>query len=145
MLLKVKGFKIPKGLSTTPFLPIEDIKADDEWAWMKRKPKHLIPLKDSSWPEEVKLEIVRYFKEIGIENPLECKLVEPHAVEFGGMPEDGEYNLKKVNWQRLKEWFKYEALTYAGKDDECRKIQEKVKKKYGHIFRHEIVYTYGGW
>jgi hypothetical protein len=110
--------------------------------------EHLISLGETRWPESVKGEIENIFKEIGIEEPLRQKLVEPFACAFGGIKDDsGDYKFDKVNWEHVVDYFRWEALSISGEvssDDfylKARELQDQASKKYGSKFLHYLVYA----
>ena len=110
--------------------------------------EHLIPLGETKWPESVKSNIENIFKEIGIEEPLKQKLVEPFAWAFGGRNDaSGDYNFDKVNWECVVDYFRWEALSMSEKDDDdehhltSKELQDQALKKYGSKFLHYLVYA----
>jgi hypothetical protein len=134
MLLKVKG------LGVNPDLRIHEFD-------QKRRPKHLSPLGETTWPEWVKGVIVERFHAIGVEDPLRQKLVEPFALAFGGRNNDGAYDLARVDWQKVVHYFTWEASTWGIDSDEKeaahQALNAKMKAKWGGAFNHQVVYSDG--
>ena len=130
MLLKVKGLK------SNPRLHEFD-----------ERPKHLWTLGRAPWPKGVKQQIARLFKAIGIVNPMRQKLVEPHALAFGGHDSVDGFDLSDVNWELVVDYFTWEASAWgrdsASKDKAHRALNEQMDEKYGAPFNHQIVYTDG--
>ena len=136
MLLKVKG------LSVKPDLLIHEF-GDRCWP----KPKHLSPLGETMWPEWVKGAIAERFRAIGVEDPLRQKLVEPFALAFGGKNADGAYDLDRVDWQKVVDYFTWEASAWGIDSDEKEKahrvLVDQMKAKWGGVFNHQVVYSDG--
>lgn len=152
MFLRTKGLKIPDYLQMWSF---DAQPSKGPMGFMSGKPKHLVPLGDTPWPEDVKADIVAIFKELGVENPLKQKLVEPYAKCFGGRDNSGEYDLADVNWEMAMDYFKVEVAQYAlnGLEtdseyedslDEIEALQRKAEAKYGDRFNHRFVYEKRG-
>lgn len=134
-LINDKDLTVPKDLRGHCFF---DGKLADN-VWGGEKPKHLIPLGQSLWPDEVKNQIVEIFKAIGVADPLRQKLVEPFAIVFGGKHREKESDLSEVNWGMVIDYFTWEAAAMTD-PDKSRRLQNKAEKKYGGIFSHYIVY-----
>lgn len=112
------------------------IKTGDE---MVDKPDHLVPLKSALWPDKVKEKITAIFKAIGVPNPMEQKLVEPHARVFGGICDENQSILDDVDWEMLVDYFEWEAAALTDRE-KSEALQEKCLKKRGGIFSHYQVY-----
>lgn len=110
-----------------------------EGVWGGEKPKHLVSLKDSMWPEEVIDKITQIFKAIGILDPLGQKLVEPYAVVFGCKNVEGRQDLSGVNWELAVDYFTFEAASVT-RDEKVHALQKRALKKYGGHFSHYAVY-----
>lgn len=94
MLIHVEGLKIPNDL----LVHVKYGETDRSVPRLLRKPASLVPLEDAPWPGGVKDKTSQVFKNIGIENPLKQKLVEPKAHVFGGWDREmKKYNLSGVN------------------------------------------------
>lgn len=135
MLIRLKGKKFKNMLL--------DRQAVDE----KDRPEHLITLGDTLWPEPVKLKIAQTFKDIGVENPMRQKLVEPYCRGFGGHDNYGEYDLENVNWEYLVDYFIWEASAWMADTEEDvkkhYKLVDKMKAKWGGPFSHYAAYQDG--
>lgn len=110
-----------------------------EGTWGGEKPKHLVSLKESMWPEEVIDKIAQIFKGIGVIDPMKQKLVEPYAVVFGGKNVDGRQNLSGANWELAVDYFTFEAASIT-RNQKVHELQEEALKKYGGYFSHYAVY-----
>lgn len=124
MFLRLENYKLPENV---------------EWSYTPDEARQkyggeVVPLKDAGWLEKHVADIEAIFKTIGIESPLEQKLVEPTLLAFGG-PDHA-----KVNWQKVKDYFKWEAASMT-KNPKAWKLQEEADKKYGHVFNHYAPYT----
>lgn len=104
------------------------------------RPKHLVPLGQAGWPAEVVNKIVELFKAIDLQDPERQKLVEPYAVVFGGRCDDGMSDLSKVNWEKVVDYFTWEAAEHGEDVELADKLQGEARKKYGGIFMHYPVY-----
>jgi len=75
------------------------------------------------------------------------KLVEPHAIAFGGRDENWNYDMSLVNWDMAVEYFTWEATAWkAGQGDEeaarrSHALQDKAIEKYDFLFNHRPVYA----
>jgi hypothetical protein len=107
--------------------------------WGGERPKHLIPLEQSTWPDEVKQAIVKIFTAKGLSDPMMQKIIEPMARVFGGREAEGVIDLSDVNWELVIDYFTWEAESIMS-TDKAKKLQKKAKKKYGGIFSHDAVY-----
>jgi hypothetical protein len=138
MLLVVEGLEeIPERLMIHAFFenPGEGPGVD-----FQRCPPGLLPLGKSEWPQWVLDGIVKICREIGLSNPLRQKLVEPNAHAFGGWDEKREkYDLAGVDWDKLIDYFTWEAAAWTDVV-KAEKLQKRAKKKYGGIFSHHEVY-----
>jgi len=143
MLLSVNG------LSSRPRLKLHEvtdtpIKGDP---WRTRRPKNVIPLGETIWPDEVKKRIAQVFIKIGVEDPYRQKLVEPYAKVFGGKDDDGAYDLKAVDWIKLVDYFTWEAAAWdndtPAKEKALLSMVANIRKKYGGMFNHQQVYHDG--
>ena len=114
MLLKVKGLSVKERLTLHEFT--NDPPEGDPWG--RKRPKHLITLGETPWPDAVKEDIAKSFKQIGVEDPLQQKLVEPHARAFGGKDNDGAYDLSGVDWAMVMDYFRWEAAAWDRDTDE---------------------------
>jgi hypothetical protein len=142
LFLKVKDLEMPKDLEWCALTNRADAAPDDPWAEIEGVPDNLVPMGKADWPVEVKKEIAQAFMEIGLEDPLRQKLVEPYAVAFGGEPRNGAYDFTGVNWEMAVEYFKYEAANYDFPVDheKIEAMQQAAEKKYGGRFFHYSVY-----
>jgi hypothetical protein len=141
MFIDINGIKFPKKL-------LFHVCLNNGQKAFYHIPDHLIPLGETKWPKSVKDKIVKIYQEIGIEEPLKQKLVEPLAWAFGGIKDiSGDYNLDKVNWEYVVDYFKWEALAISEEADNdefhqrAKELQERATKKYGSIFLHYLVYA----
>jgi len=141
MFLHIDGIEVPKKL-------IYHVCFNDGRKLFYHMPEHLIPLGDTTWPDQAKDKIVKIFQEIGIEQPLRQKLVEPFAFAFGGVKDSsGGCILDKVNWEYLVDYFRWEAQTISSQDDDdeferkAKELQEQACKKYGSRFLRYLVYV----
>lgn len=133
MLLYVKGLAINDDLSMHVF------------GFEKRpKPSHLSPVGETLWPDYVKKEISRLFKEIGVEDPLKQKLVEPFALAFGGNDNDGAYDLENVNWEMVMDYFKWESSAWTAVDrrEAHMALTKEIIDRWGGLpCNHEQAYS----
>jgi hypothetical protein len=137
-------YKIPANLKPMVFKRLEDIDPNSIYAESERgNLKGLQTLDKTPFPAEVKNQIVEAFKKIGVENPLQQKLVEPYAIYFGGHDKDGEYEYSNVNWDKVIDYFEYEAASLSGDAKRAIALQKRANKKYGHEFFHYAVYEDG--
>jgi hypothetical protein len=141
MFLHIEGIEVPKKL-------MYHVCFDDGRKFFYFKPEYVIPLGETQWPDPVKDEVVNIFRVIGIEQPLRQKLVEPFAAAFGGKKEvSGVYNLEKVNWEQLVDYFRWEsqAISSQADNDEfevrAEALQARAVKKYGSRFLRYLVYA----
>jgi hypothetical protein len=105
------------------------------------KPDSLIPLEDTPWPNEVKRKIVDIMKGIGIPDPMSQKLVEPYAIAFGGDDPGGAYDLSKVDWEMVVDYFIWEAASWTHNSKEIDRLFEESIVKRGFSFCHRGVYS----
>jgi hypothetical protein len=133
-------FKLPKVFQAMAFYKPEEIDPDKPWHDYITIPSELTTLKDSMFPEWVKARIVEIYKDFGVENPLEQKLVEPFAYYFDGTNNEGVPDFKHVDWQKVIDYFQFEAVSVAGTREDAIKLQNKAIEKYGHGFFHKDVY-----
>jgi hypothetical protein len=134
MFLEVPGFMLPTDMrihAVTDRPPLG--------TWGGERPKHLIPLGESSWPDEIKQAIVKIFNAKGLSDPMRQKIIEPMARVFGGMKTDGAIDLLRVNWELVVDYFTWEAESIMH-TNKAKKLQKQAKKKYGGIFSHYRVY-----
>jgi hypothetical protein len=141
MFLNIDGIDVPKKLRY-------HLCFDDGRKFFYVRPENLIPLGETAWPEDVKDDVAAIFKEIGIEEPLRQKLVEPFAAAFGGIKDSsGGYMLDKVDWGRATDYFRWEAQAISMEKDndefdiKAKEMQEAAKRKYGSIFLRYLVYA----
>ncbi|MBN1625288.1 MAG: hypothetical protein JW944_02085 [Deltaproteobacteria bacterium] len=141
MFLHIDGIEVPKHL-------MYHVCFNDGRKLFYNMPENLIPLGETEWPETVKGMIEEIFRQIGIEQPLRQKLVEPYACAFGGIKgSSGECKLGKVNWDQLVDYFRWEAQTISSREanDEFEiragELQEQALVKYGSKFVRYIVYA----
>jgi hypothetical protein len=134
MSLEVPGFMLPRDMRIGA---VTDRPALGTWGG--ERPKHLIPLEQSSWPDEIKEAIVKIFMAKGLSEPMRQKIIEPMARVFGGMKTDGAIDLSGVNWELVVDYFTWEAESIMH-TDKAKKLQKQAKKKYGKIFSHYQVY-----
>jgi len=141
MFLHVEGIDVPQKL-------LFHVCFNDGRRIFYNLPDNLITLGETKWPDHVKGEIVKIFKEIGIREPLRQKLVEPYAGAFGGIKESsGACNLDRVNWGHLLDYFRWEAQAISSQDDNdesfirAKELQDQACKKYGSKFFHYVTYA----
>ena len=103
------------------------------------KPAHVIPLNGALWPDKIKKKVTEIFKAIGVPDPMNQKLVEPHARVFGGRCIEGSSILDEVDWKLLLDYFEWEAAALTD-PEKSEALQEKCEKKRGGIFTHQPVY-----
>ena len=142
MFLEIDGLTLPDRLKIECF---EENPSGGEWADYRRRPKEWIPLGETAWPDEVKAQIVEFYKAIGVEDPLRQKLVEPYAKCFGGRNRDGAYDLDGVNWDAVVDYFRFEARSITAQTDDDRAVleamqAEAVEKYGGRLPMHYMVY-----
>jgi len=144
MLLITKDLTVPRNLQVYAKYSTEFINefANPTDNIMMVQPKHLVPLEETDWPDNVKAEIAKIFKEIGVPEPMKQKLVEPYAKGFGGVVDDSkEYKLENVNWELVIYYFKWEAATWSYNTKEIDKLEKVCMEKYGFTpFWHYGVY-----
>jgi hypothetical protein len=132
MFLKVKGLKITNENGLYEF---------------KERPVHLRTLGRAPWPKGVKQAISRLYKEIGVQNPMRQKLVEPYAFAFGGRNNDGGFDFDEVNWELAIDYFTWEASAQNRYSEAREKahdaLNEQIIEKYGAPFNHQFVYCDG--
>ncbi|MBT8762473.1 hypothetical protein KFV02_00815 [Desulfohalobiaceae bacterium Ax17] len=140
MLLITKNLSVPKdlrGFAKYSFEFIDEV--SDRLGGIQ--PKHLIPLGEADWPEDVKNKIAEIFKKIGVPDPMKQKLVEPYARGFKGkVGKSKEYNFEEVNWEIVVYYFKWEAACWIGDYDEADRIKEEYYKK---DFEYDPFWHYG--
>jgi hypothetical protein len=117
---------------------------------VKEKPKWLVPLGESMWPDDVIAEITGIFTAVGLGNPLVQKLVEPTCNGFGGYKNEGVVYFDEVNWDFVVAYFRHEAIVLFGDDEDEESFEENFKKivksreaifkKFGTLVRHYEVY-----
>ena len=111
-----------------------------------QKPTHLVPLGEAMWPKEVIEKITQLFKAIDLQDPGRQKLVEPYAVAFGGKNIEGMADYSSVNWDKLVDYFIWEAAEHDENPTLAEELQQKALAKYGKMFMHYPVYEeYSGW
>jgi hypothetical protein len=140
MILDVKGLKYPEEMTIHLMADRNALSEDDPWYDFAVMPKHLLVLGDAKWPADVKSRIVEAYKLVGLESPLRQKVVEPLAIAFGGRKHEGEYRLDYVNWEKLVDYYTFEAASISRNIERAQKLQDEAKAKYGHIFNHYNVY-----
>lgn len=128
-------------------LKVEGLSCNNVYAEFER-PKHLVPLGDSLWPEGIKNTVNRIFKKIGVEDPMRQKLVEPFARVFGGRERDGISDLEDVNWDKVVDYFRWEASAWTrlrSKENELAhdKLIDEIWERWGGCFSHQMVYSDG--
>lgn len=104
------------------------------------KPFYLCTLNDTLWGNEVKEKIAKFYKNVGVQDPLNQKLVEPYAGAFGGQNKEGVADLSKVNWEMLVDYFKWEALAISDNHTKAAKVYKEAEKKHNISFSHYYVY-----
>ncbi|MFZ5572032.1 MAG: hypothetical protein ACOZF0_16655 [Thermodesulfobacteriota bacterium] len=136
MLLRIKGVKTKHAIHEV------DPDAGEDSFFMK--PKHLVTLGEVAWPEWVKEDIAQQFRRIGIQDPYKQKLVEPFAMAFGGRNNDGAYDLSRVKWEMVVDYFRWESAAWDRDTPEKEKALKlmiaEIKAKYGGMFNHQMVY-----
>ena len=141
MLLRIKGLKFPERFIIHSF---SKEPATGPMDFMDEVSPGLVPLEDTLWPDEVKAKVVEIFKKIGVEAPLQQKLVEPYVKCFGGKEVEGEAVLDGVNWTQLIDFFKFEAKQWTWETEadleNLKSIQERAEKKYGDFLNHRYFY-----
>jgi hypothetical protein len=108
---------------------------------VRQKPKWLVPLGKSYWPEKVITEITGIFLAVGLGDPLTQKLVEPFCNAFNGYEDNGEANFDEVNWEFVIAYFRHEAIVLFDRDEKAIvKSREAIWKKFRTLVRHYEVY-----
>jgi hypothetical protein len=134
MFLEQEGLDMPREMRLHLFTD-----TPTPGTWGIERPKHLIMLERSMWPDNIKEAIVKIYQEKGLPDPMRQKLVEPIAFIFGGQEVDGVTDLTKINWQMVIDYFTWEAEAIMQTED-AERLQEEAEKKYGGIFSHHEVY-----
>jgi hypothetical protein len=112
------------------------------------QPDEVILLGETAWPDKVKQKIVKILEAHGIKDPLNHKLVEPHAIVFGGRDRNtGVYDLSKVNWEKLVDYFEYETTVKTANDPAYPNavhrigvLQRKSMRKFKCTYTHRGMY-----
>ncbi|WP_408998168.1 hypothetical protein ACJ77P_10280 [Syntrophus buswellii] len=140
MFLDIPGLSLPDNMKLHAFT--DDPRVREGFG---RRPEDLIPLGESSWPDEVKEKIVKIYQTCGLPDPLRQKLIEPTARVFRNELIWNPNDLSNVNWEIAVDYFTWEAVAISGNDKKSKRLQKKAVKKYGGIFMHYPVYEdYGG-
>jgi hypothetical protein len=136
MFLDVPGLILPRVfiVHSVTEAPLAD------GVWGAEKPDHLVPLGKCLWPQAIKDKVARIYAKVGLQDPLRQKLVEPHAIVFGGRAVEGASDLSDVNWDKLVDYFTWEAAALSGDDKQAEAAQARAKAKYGGQFWHYDVY-----
>ena len=138
MFIKEPGLAFPDGARSMEVLPV-----DPQNPSPREKPDYLVPLGQAQWPEKVTSEIADIFRNVGLENPLKQKLVEPSARAFIIDYSSNLDGLENVNWEFAVDYFKHEAISlFDSKNEDKRKKQlDHMYEKHGTLVRHYDVYS----
>jgi len=96
----------------------------------QKKSSHLVSLEEAPWPDKIKRKIAKILQKAGVADAQKQKIIEPYAMKFGGRNKDGLFDLSRVKWPMVLDYFKWEAALLANDLKKAAKMQKRAIRKY---------------